>query len=449
MRKNFLYINFCLLLNATLFSQSFVFEKVYDWSTADYIVDLIPTDDNGYAFVGTSENQSFVMKLDSNGDSLWTYIIDPSGSAWGSQIIQSNNSNLIIANQIDGDALLLELSLSGDSISSIIYPFSIDGNRFISVLEQNNGDFVVTERTEQNGGNAPPLVFFHCFSSDGILKWSQNLGDNYPFSVILTNEDEILTTGINNWWDMKIWVAKFDSMGNYIYSNNLDGGEGKQIIESSSGELYVSVDGYSSNGGIYNAMRLNSNGTQSWKLYNNNGLDGRSSTICQISPNRFAIGGYQIDALAIKVFSSTGDSLSFFTYDKYYFQYASKIFKVDECLAVGGNIKDTNNNRSILIFKILLDSLYMSSNPVNHSKNQSRPIIYPNPVHNSLKIDVNNCIEKFAKFELYSMEGELLKTQKIKSNKTNHIKMQEIRNGLYVIKLIAEDKIYLEKLIKR
>ena len=440
MEKRLIFLFLGLTLTLSLFSQSIVLEKVYNWSTYDILTDFISTDDGGYAISGFSENHRFVMKLDSNGDSLWTYIIDQDGGyAWQqTQIIQSMNSDLIIASQLDENAWLLRLSISGDSISSIIWPNSYDENSFISVLEQNNGDLVVSHKYEQNGGNAPPIVFLRCFSSDGILKWTHGLGNSYPYSVILTTENEIAMTGWNDPWDMNIWIAKFDSVGNTIYSYNMGGEQGKQLIESTSGDLYALVDGYSAPQGTYNAIKLSSDGTEQWKLYDNNGLDGSAYTICELEPNHFAIGGARQGALSIKVFNENGDSLIFFTYDEYYSQHARRIFTDEEYLIVGGSKKEPDNNRSILILKILLDSLYTGNNQIFH-KNHNIPVVFPNPAKEIIDFSRFQDNGEHTTVKVFDLNGKLQFTEYFGVRNPLILNVEILKPGNYIARVYSKN----------
>lgn len=421
----------------SLNSQTILFEKVYDWSEWDMLGDFIPTSDNGYAMTVTSNAQSIVIKLDSNGDSLWSYVIDPNGDAWDSQIIESANSDLIIANQLDGNAFILRLNSSGDSIDGFLYPYAYDDNRFISVIEAVNGDYIVSDRMEQNNGNAPPIVALRSFSSTGILNWSQVLGGSsaYPWDVILTSSNEILATGLYDFWNMKIWIAKFDLFGNILYSNIYEESQVNQIIETSSGEFLASVDGYSMEDGNYNAMKLNPDGTVVWKSYSNNGQDGNSYTICKLKPDRYAIGGEKQGSLAVKTFNGDGDSLGFFTYDSYYFQFASRMFSNEEYLIVGGGIKEQDNSRSILILKLLIDSLYTSIEPIVDHSFLSKVIIFPNPVKDLVKFELHGDQRGPLLIEIFDINGMLSHSEYFTALRPLRMNLSFLESGYYFVKV--------------
>ncbi len=298
---------------------------------------------------------------------------------------------------------------------------------------------------EQNGGYAPPIVSLRCFSFDGILKWSKYLGDRYPYSIISTTENRIAATGVYDWWNIKIWIANFDSVGNIIYSHNMAGYQGNQLIESSSGDLYASVNG-SIPQGSYNAMKLNSDGTEQWRLYDNNGLDGSAYTICELGPNHFAIGGAREDAMSIKVFNENGDSLNFFTYDEYYSQHARRIFTDGECLVVGGGKKEPDNNRSILILKILLDSLYTGNNQIFHN-NHNIPVVFPNPAKDIIDFSSFQVNGEPITVKVFDLNGKLHFSEYFGVRKPLILNVELLEPGNYIARVYSTNNISYFKFI--
>ncbi len=63
--------------------------------------------------------------------------------------------------------------------------------------------------------------------------------------------------------------------------------------------------------------------------------------------------------------------------------------------------------------------------------------VYPNPVSENLKIDFKD-VSGEAKLMLYSMAGQLLKTEKLNAQ-NNTINISHLQNGLYLINLHFSD----------
>jgi len=430
-----------IFLNLSLSSQPLVLEKVFNFSSNDALIDFIPTEDQGFVMIGSSSNNSFVMKLDLNGDLLWKNIIGTSGDYF-TQIIQTQNSDLLITGQQSGDAVLLRLSNSGDSISSIYYHYMIYENSFIGIIELENEDLIIAERREQDGGNQPPRVFLMGLSSEGSFKWLQDIGDeDYPYSIILTENSNIVVTGLDDWWDgTKIWISSYDSLGNQLNEIIMDGLSGHQIIESSNGYLYAAVYGISSNGN-YKAVKLDSDCVLEWKLNNYyNGYDWYFNTICQLEPNRFAIGGSIQNILEIIIFNENGDSISSFTFNDYIKQHAKRMFSNQTSITVGANIKYSSNNNSILVFQLLIDSLYTSNNSSNLQSRKTNPFIFPNPAEKVINISDFQAIGEPTTVSIFSINGALKILKQLEPESQLNINIELLTSGFYMAKITTKDK---------
>lgn len=447
MRNNIKLTYLLLFLNLSLTSQPLVFEKVFNFSSNDHLIDFIPTVDQGFIMIGSSSNNSFVMKLDLNGELLWKNTIGTGDDYYFNKIIQTQNSDFLIAGQHLGDAILLRLSNSGDSISSLHYPYTIDDNSFIGVIELENEDLIVAERREQNGGNYPPRIYLRGFTPNGSLKWYKDIGvDNYPVDFILSN-NEILVTGVYDMWNVKIWISKYDTIGNWLTGKTMDNNQGNQIIESSSGDLYVAVDGYSSNGN-YSVVKLDSDCELEWKLDNNNGYNCYSNTICQIKPAMFAFGGAIQDSLIITVFNDLGDSISSFIYDKYKSQNAKKMFCDETYLTIGADINtNPNNNRSILVIKLLLDSLIASNTSTYIIPEKTKPLIFPNPAEKFIDISDFQVNGETTTILIYSIKGTLQFIEHFEPGYNLEINVGSLNKGNYIAQIITNNKISYEKFI--
>jgi len=71
--------------------------------------------------------------------------------------------------------------------------------------------------------------------------------------------------------------------------------------------------------------------------------------------------------------------------------------------------------------------------------------LYPNPVANDLNIDLSNDIQQ-AEFKLFDLQGRLLVTQNIGSDKK--INLEKLAGGIYLYQITTEKGIYQGKLIK-
>lgn len=74
--------------------------------------------------------------------------------------------------------------------------------------------------------------------------------------------------------------------------------------------------------------------------------------------------------------------------------------------------------------------------------------VYPNPVSGELFVQPNSPIDEPYTLELYSIKGELLKTECIETGSMLHrIVTSSLRNGIYILRMISASGRYEEKMI--
>lgn len=74
-------------------------------------------------------------------------------------------------------------------------------------------------------------------------------------------------------------------------------------------------------------------------------------------------------------------------------------------------------------------------------------VIYPNPVQDKMEVLINNLFVN-PKIEIYSSIGQLLNTY-IGVPGANSINLSSFPNGFYIVKLVAGEKVYVKKVIKK
>jgi len=74
--------------------------------------------------------------------------------------------------------------------------------------------------------------------------------------------------------------------------------------------------------------------------------------------------------------------------------------------------------------------------------------VYPNPVSGELFIQSSSNINEGFTLEMYSVKGELVKTECLEPDNTLHrIDTSLLRNGIYILRLISDSGKYDEKVI--
>jgi len=76
-------------------------------------------------------------------------------------------------------------------------------------------------------------------------------------------------------------------------------------------------------------------------------------------------------------------------------------------------------------------------------KNSLQCTIYPNPFTESIKIECSSSLDSV---QIFNVEGQLLFLQ---SNPTPEIDLKTLRSGIYILRVISENQVFQQKIIKR
>ena len=190
------------------------------------------TIDGGYVVTGSLghviNNKIWVLKLNSQGDTLWTKKIDGN---WGISIKQTSDSGFVVLGNNDNnwnDVKVMKLSNSGQLLWVKSYGGKTNG--CIGSIEQTfDGGYVFTELNSVIKINTIGDTLWVTNTSFIPSRVKQiNNGD-----LIIIGEDKILK--INSQGDL-IWIKNI-SLNNYSGSNSIDEANNEFIIVGNSGVI--------------------------------------------------------------------------------------------------------------------------------------------------------------------------------------------------------------------
>jgi len=224
--------NLILILIAVpsfLFSQGW--EKTYQYGTGYSVQQTI---DGGYIVIGTgaiTTSSIYMIKTDNHGDTLWTKHYNLNSRELFCSGIQTSDGGYIItglttkpAPDLD-NVFLLKTDSNGDSLWSNDYGGNKDDAGF-SVQQTTDGGYVVTGRTKSFGDTHD--VYLIKTDSLGVEIWSKTFGDDYENSgrsVIQTSDNGFfLTTNTEIFGSGFSWIdlIKTDSVGNIEWTSTFD-----------------------------------------------------------------------------------------------------------------------------------------------------------------------------------------------------------------------------------
>jgi hypothetical protein len=318
-----------LLLAGTGLAQQATFSKVYydDFGNAQGY-DVVPTFDHNYMVVGERDQVGLVMKINQAGDVLWSKTVSNDAFAQFGRIIVTSDSNYIMLGYCENSALnnldvfLVKFNSDGDTLWTKAINMGVN-ERPQSIQQTFDKGFIISGICSQQTGTPLSLMFVIKLDVEGNLVWARKIAhgnwENNAFSVkqlpdsgyavMGTTEDQVgsnfeskacliklLADGTISWaksinpssnigYDLEITptgilcfttfsastgfvFVKTDFSGNllwsnrnYVYSDCFINNPAPKLSATSDGGFLYCASGYYSPG---NVVKIDSSGTPVW-----------------------------------------------------------------------------------------------------------------------------------------------------------------------------------------
>jgi len=257
-----------------------------------------------------------LIKTNSSGDTIWTKTFGGNEADYGKNIISTSDGNLLIAGKTEsfgagsfGDIYLLKLDLNGDTIWTKSYS-DLDQEVPFSLIETTDGGYLVTGTNEDNSN--PRGLYLLKVNSTGKKVWDKTIGAGQwkcGFSTIELSDGNLLTCGqyTSNGYS-QVLVLKTDNQGNTIWEkeygeNNLSE-KGNSIKENTDGTFTITGSSYD-----FNTMqddiivlKIDQDGKQNWyKKFGSNHSDWGINLIKDVNEDNIITGDYDGSIFMTKV----------------------------------------------------------------------------------------------------------------------------------------------------
>ena len=239
-----------------------IWTKCYGNSKNDWASSITQSPDGGFVIAGTTEIDTtniynildfWILKLNSEGDSLWTRYYGGSGWDLASSINQTSDGGYIVAgrtNSSDGDVWggniindsiydywTVKLNSDGDTLWTKCFGGSNEDKAF-SIQQTNDGGFIVAGQSNSNDGDVEGNHGngdFWIVKLSSLTNTDENV-DNRDFILHPNPAEDIVN-------------VVFQNKGNYrLKITNLNGNE-MQNLDLGSNSTQIDISGYPS--GIY------------------------------------------------------------------------------------------------------------------------------------------------------------------------------------------------------
>ena len=218
---------------------SYIWSKTFGCPNIDYGTDLVELNDGSIILAGYSNSFSngydlFLVKIQENGNHLWTKTIG--GNDWdfcfaAHQTIHST-TGVVLAGETysygngNGDAFLVKINTNGDTLWTKTFGGN-ENDRFNDVIEDENGNIICIGTTNSNTLYEDNDIWIVKTDSSGNLLWDyvhSDTLDDQGISICLSKNGYYIFNG-NDEQTSRVapYYACLDSLGNLVFEENFSG----------------------------------------------------------------------------------------------------------------------------------------------------------------------------------------------------------------------------------
>lgn len=314
------------------------FERTYGGTDSDKGYGVEQTLDQGYIIVGSTwsfgagQEDIYVIKTDSLGDTLWTKTYG--GTNWdrGHSVQQTQDGGYIIAgwSQSFGNGLpdfyLIKTDASGDTAWTRTYG-GTGGDDGQCVRQTSDGGYILAGRTNSYGAGDFDVYLVKTDAS-GDTMWTKTFGSTYidwSICVQQTSDEGYVVVGMNGSFPGgDVYLIKTDSLGDSLWTRVYGGGDsdrGYFVNLTQDGGYIITgeTSTYGAGGSDVYLIKTDASGDTAWtRTYG--GADAEAGLAVQEVQDGYIIAGRtnsfgagELDVYLIKT-NSSGDTMWTRTY---------------------------------------------------------------------------------------------------------------------------------------
>ena len=286
--------------------ETVVFVKTFGGIISEVGRSVQQTTDGGYIITGYTDEGGagnvdiWLIKTDSNGDSLWTQTFS---DGQGHSVQQTTDGGYIITGHThrsfeQQDVLLIRTDSEGNEVRNQTFGGS-GGDYGYSVQQTNDGGYIITGKTNSfgNGGNDFWLIKTY---TNGNEEWNKTFGGSatdYGYSVQQTTDGGYIITGFTNSFgngSSDVWLIKTDANGDSLWTKTFGGSdsdEGLSVQQTTDGGYIIigDTESYGNGGRDLWLIKTDSNGDSLWTQTFS---DGQGHSVQQTTDGGYIITGY-------------------------------------------------------------------------------------------------------------------------------------------------------------
>ena len=471
MKTKSILLVFLLLVTQSVFAQ-IMFQSHYGGTADDFGCKVIQTSDNGYFVAAITESYGagyrdiFLIRTNEFGDTLWTKTIGGLQDDQPNAMKKTSDNNYIIAGSTssfgagNSDVYLLKVDNNGDTIWTKTYGGSMDDQAYDVIQTSDGGYLVIGSTTSFTSGFSS--VYAIRTDSNGDTLWTKSYEEKYSnvgCSVVQLSDGGFFFCGLTQEYASSgtadCYFIRTNSQGDTLWTktyggNNYDGAfyaydAGNGIIISGT------TKSFGAGGNDIFLGLFNYNGDNLWiKTYGGMNSD-YGGAFARTNDNGYIITGYT------KSFGGGDQSMYLIKTDNNGDTLWTRTFgQIGEW---GGCVQQTSDNGYIISGNISwygkgIDVYLVKTNSDGISgfhqiiKPDSTFNVFPNPNNGTFTIQLDKAHSNVSIY-VYDLIGRIVysKNGLFDQLNTEIIKLPNVSDGLYYLHLSSENINAFEKII--
>lgn len=471
MRPKIILLIFLLFVTQSVVAQ-IMFQRNYGGVADDFGCKVIQTDDGGYLVAAITESYGagyrdiFLIRTNEFGDTLWTKTIGGLHDDQPNAMKKTSDNNYIIAGSTssfgagNSDVYLLKVDQNGDTIWTKTYGGSMDDQAHDVIQTSDGGYLVIGSTTSFTSGSSS--VYAIRTDSNGDTLWTKTYEekyDNMGCSVVQLSDGGFFFCGLTQEFALSgtadCYFIRTNSQGDTLWTktyggNNYDGAfyaydAGNGIIISGT------TKSFGAGGNDIFLGLFNYNGDNLWiKTYGGMNSD-YGGAFAPTNDNGYIITGYT------KSFGGGDQSMYLIKTDNNGDTLWTRTF--GQIGGWGGCVQQTSDNGYIISGEISwygkgIDVYLVKTNSDGISgfhqiiKPNSTFNVFPNPNNGTFTIQLDKAHSNVSIY-VYDLIGRIVYSNNglFDQLNTEIIKLPDVSDGLYYVHLVSENINAFEKII--
>ena len=312
MTSSFGAINGDVYLIKTNASGDTLWSKTYGGTGTDWGRSVQQTSDGGYIIAGWTTSfgagmeDVYLIKTNSQGNTLWTKTYGGTNGDWGSSVQQTSDGGYIIAGYTESfgagnrDVYLIKTNSQGDTLWTKTYGGTgLDGGS--SIQQTSDGGYIIAGSTHSFGAGRYDVYLIKTNASGDTL-WTRTYGgtnDDFSQSIWQTSDGGYIVSGFTLSFGAggyDVYLIKTNASGNMLWTRTYGGVStdwGWSIQQTTDGGYIIggNTDSFGDSSQVY-LVRTNASGDTLWtRTYGGAGNEAGYS-VQQTSDGGYIVAGY-------------------------------------------------------------------------------------------------------------------------------------------------------------